>query len=247
MVPLKTCQEIDKMQEAGHILKEVMQELAGLIQPGIASRQLDAASIAAMTRFGVRSAFKGYRGYPGNICISVNEEVVHGIPGKRKLEEGDIVGVDIGIELDGFFVDMAETFPVGRVSAEKQKLIEVARASLDEAIKAFKPGNMLSDISFAVQHCVETNGFSVVRDFVGHGIGRELHEEPQIPNFVSKDKGPMLKDGMVFAIEPMINAGGWEVEVLKDGWTAVTKDRRPSAHVEHTVALVNGAAKILTQ
>lgn len=235
------------MQKAGAILAKVMHEVAERVAPGVTTGDLDAAAAQAIAGFGARSAFRGYRGYPGNICVSVNEQVVHGIPGKRELKEGDIAGIDVGIELGGFFVDMATTFPVGRISSENRRLIDAARGSLDEAIRAFQEGRWLSDISFAVQRYVEERGFSVVRDFVGHGIGRQLHEEPQIQNFVSKDKGPQLCEGMVFAIEPMINAGGWEVEILEDGWTAVTKDRRPSAHFEHTVALVDGAPKILTQ
>jgi methionyl aminopeptidase len=246
-IPIKTSQEIEKIRKAGHILSGIMDELSRMIKPGVTTLGLDLKAKLIFDDLRVRSAFKGYRGYPANICVSVNEEVVHGIPKERKLLSGDIVSIDIGIELDGFFADMAKTFPVGGVTSEKQRLIEAARVSLDEAIKAFKPGARLNDVSGAIQRTVEAKGFSVVRDFVGHGIGRQLHEEPQIPNFVLPDAGPELKDGMVFAIEPMINAGGWEVEVLEDGWTAVTRDRRPSAHFEHTVALQNGDSQILTQ
>ena len=248
MIPIRTCQEIDKMHRAGKILSKIMEELAKRVKPGVATLDFDRVAAKAISRSGAVSAFKGYHGYPAHICVSVNEEVVHGIPGKRKLMAGDIVSIDIGIELDGFFSDMAKTFPVGSVSPEKQKLIETARVSLDEAIKAFKPGAKLGEVSRAVQRYVEARGFSVVRDFVGHGIGSQLHEEPQIPNFSFSDEvGPVLKEGMVFAIEPMINAGGWEVEILKDGWTAVTRDREPSAHFEHTVALGIEGPKILTQ
>jgi methionyl aminopeptidase len=249
MIPIKTCQEIDKMRRAGHILAEVMVSLSRKIQIGASTIDLDNEAARVISGYGVKSAFKGYHGYPANICASVNEEVVHGIPGKRKLLEGDIIGIDIGIEQDGFFADMAKTFPVGKVEPRWLELIEVTRLSLEEAIRAFRPDHRLSDISFAVQSYCQARGFSVVRDFVGHGIGRELHEPPQIPNFTSgKDiQSPVLRDGMVFAIEPMINLGGWAVEVLKDGWTAVTKDRSPSAHFEHTVALLNGVPEILTQ
>jgi len=248
MIPIRTCQEIDKMHRAGEILSKIMEALAGRVKPGVATLDFDRAAAQAISQSGGVSAFKGYRGYPAHICVSVNEEVVHGIPGKRKLMDGDIVSIDIGIQLDGFFADMAKTFPVGCVSPEKQKLIETARVSLDEAIKAFKPGAKLGDVSRAVERYVEAQGFSVVRDFVGHGIGCSLHEEPQIPNFTSPgEAGPVLKEGMVFAIEPMINAGGWEVEILKDGWTAVTRDRKPSAHFEHTVALEKEGPRILTQ
>ncbi len=249
MIPIRTCQEIDKIRRAGHILAKMIDELSQMIKPGIATIDLDRTAALAMSQFKAKSAFKGYRGYPAHICVSINEEVVHGIPGSRKLVSGDIVSIDIGIELDGFFADMAKTFPVGKIESQKQRLIEVAFASLEEAIKAFKPHARLSDISYAVQHYVESRGFSVVRDFVGHGIGRELHEEPQIPNFVSQEEvsSPILKEGMVFAIEPMLNMGDWQIEVLKDGWTAVTKDRKPSAHFEHTVALWKGEPEILTR
>lgn len=235
------------MRAAGRILAGIMSELQVLIKPGVATQELDRAAVIAMERAGVRSAFKGYRGYPAHICVSVNEEVVHGIPGRRKLLEGDIVGIDIGIETNAVFADMAKTFAVGKISAEKRKLLDVTEASLVEAIRYMRVGNRLSDISNAVQIYCESHGFSVVRDFVGHGIGRELHEEPQIPNYGSPGSGPLLKEGMVFAIEPMVNSGTWDVEVLKDGWTAVTKDGLPSAHFEHTVAIVDGAPLVLTQ
>lgn len=247
MIPIKTRSEIDKMRKGGRILVVLMEELARIIRPGIATIDLEKASVQAMSKAGVRSAFKGYRGYPANICVSVNEEVVHGIPGPRRLKEGDIVSIDIGIEADGFFVDMANTFPVGKIGKKEQMLIDVTRASLGEAIKMLKPGNSLSDVSGAVQQYVESRGFSVVRDFVGHGIGRMLHEEPQVPNFKTSGTTPVLKDGMVLAIEPMINLGSWQVEVSKDGWTAVTKDRLPSAHFEHTVAIWDGGPLVLTE
>ena len=247
MIPIRTCQEIDKMREAGYILAGIMDVLEKLVKPNLATQELDRAALAAMTEKKVKSAFKGYHGYPANICVSVNEEVVHGIPGKRRLAEGDIVSIDIGIELDGFYSDMAKTFAVGKISEQKQRLIDAARASLECSIEKMKPGNRLFDVSNAVQSYVEQRGFSVVRDFVGHGIGRELHEEPQIPNYGTVGKGSVLKDGMVFAIEPMINAGSWEVEILQDGWTAVTVDRKASAHFEHTVAISNGATIVLTK
>lgn len=247
MIPIKTRSEIDKMRKAGRILAGLMEELARMVGPGIATIDLEKASVAAMSKAGVRSAFKGYRGYPANICVSVNEEVVHGIPSSRRLKEGDIVSIDIGIEADGFFVDMANTFAVGKIGKKEQGLIDVTRASLDEAIRMLKPGNCLSDVSGVVQQYVESRGFSVVRDFVGHGIGRMLHEDPPVPNFKTSGTSPALKDGMVLAIEPMINSGSWQVEVLKDGWTAVTKDRLPSAHFEHTVAIWDGGPLILTE
>ncbi len=247
MIPLKTCQEIDKMRQAGAILAQIMEKLGSMIRPGLATQELDIAAGDIIKKAGAVSAFKGYRGYPANICVSVNEEVVHGIPGRRKLAKGDIASIDIGIKLNDFFVDMAKTFAVGDVSEQKQKLIEVTRISLEEAISKMVAGNKLSDVSCAVQNYVEARGFSVVRDFVGHGIGRQLHEEPQIPNFSTPGTGPVLKDGMVLCVEPMINSGGWEVEVLADGWTAVTVDRKPSAHFEHTIAIWKGKSLILTQ
>lgn len=247
MIPLKTRHEISQMREAGKILAAVMKGLSPLVVPGAATKELDEAAEKMISAYKVRSAFKGYRGYPASICVSVNEEVVHGIPGDRRLKEGDIAGIDIGIEKGGFFVDMARTFAVGRVDPLKRKLIETTEASLREAIKAFKAGGMLGDISRAVQRYVEDRGFSIVRDFVGHGIGRELHEEPQIPNYALKDEGPELEVGMVFAVEPMVNAGTWEVKVLNDGWTAVTKDKKPSAHFEHTLALTEEGVKVLTE
>ncbi len=247
MIPIKTCQEIDKMYKAGQILAEIMDVLEKRVRPNVLTQELDRVAFELISEKNVRSAFKGYRGYPANICVSVNEEVVHGIPGKRKLLDGDIVSIDIGIELDGFYSDMAKTFSVGKISPEKQELIDITRVSLEQAIEKVKAGNKLSDVSSAVQVYVEQYGFSVVRDFVGHGIGKELHEEPQIPNYGVPGKGPVLKDGMVLAIEPMINAGSWEVEILEDGWTAVTKDRRPSAHFEHTVAIRRGLPVVLTK
>ncbi|MDD5019500.1 MAG: type I methionyl aminopeptidase [Candidatus Omnitrophica bacterium] len=247
MIPIKTCHDIDKMRKGGRVLAKIMAELSGMVSPGLTTAELDCKTEGLIRSFGVRSAFQGYRGYPAHICVSVNEEVVHGIPGPRRLREGDIVSIDIGIENSGYFLDMAETFPVGRIDTKRRKLIETAKAALEEAIKVFRVGNRLLDISRSVQAYVEARGFSVVRDFVGHGIGRELHEEPQIPNYVTKEDSPVLQAGMVFAIEPMINAGTWEVKVLQDGWTAVTKDKEPSAHFEHTVALTKEGPVVLTR
>ena len=247
MIPIKTSQEIEEMRRGSHILTLILDELEGMLKPGLATIGLEEASEAAMHKFKVISAFKGYRGYPANICVSVNEEVVHGIPGQRRLIDGDIVSIDIGIKLDGFFSDMAKTFAVGSIDASKQRLLDVTLGSLEEAIKQLKVGRRLSEASCSVQRFVEEKGFSVVRDFVGHGIGRQLHEEPQIPNFKTSECGPLLENGMVLAIEPMINMGTWEVEVLQDGWTAVTKDKKPSAHFEHTIAIWDGAPQVLTQ
>jgi methionyl aminopeptidase len=235
------------MRESGRILAQIMDVLERMVAPGVWTRDFDERAVQEMKQRGVRSAFKGYQGYPGNICVSVNEEVVHGIPCKKKILAGDIVSIDIGIEHDGHCVDMAKTFAVGLVDETKQKLMAATKESLDEAIKALKAGKNLSCIARAIQPYVESRGFSVVRDFVGHGIGRSLHEEPQIPNFISKDDGPKLLDGMVLAIEPMVNAGVPDVVLCDDGWTAVTKDKKPSAHFEHTVALVDGSAIVLTR
>jgi methionyl aminopeptidase len=247
MIPIKTREDIEKMARGGRILAMILDGLEKLVKCGVTTKSLDDAAVRLMDAHGVRSAFKGYRGYPGHICVSLNEEVVHGIPGTRRLAEGDIVSVDAGIEYENFFTDMARTFPVGEVEDVKTRLIEAARGSLEAGIAAVKAGEKLVCVSRAVQQYVESRGFSVVRDFVGHGIGRALHEEPQIPNYVARDEGPVLKDGMVLAIEPMINAGSHEVKILRDGWTAVTCDRQPSAHYEHTVAIVDGAARVLTK
>jgi methionyl aminopeptidase len=247
MIPIKTSQEIEKMRRGGHILFLILNELEGMVKPGLATIGLDEAAEAAMSKFKAISAFKGYRGYPANICVSVNEEVVHGIPGPRRLRDGDIVSIDIGIKLDGFYSDMAKTFAVGSIDASRQSLLDATLGSLEEAIKHLKIDRRLSEASCSVQRFVEAKGFSVVRDFVGHGIGIQLHEDPQIPNFKTSESGPLLENGMVLAIEPMINMGTWEIEVLQDGWTAVTKDRKPSAHFEHTIAIWDGEPQVLTK
>ncbi len=195
----------------------------------------------------VLPAFKGYRGFPGCVCTSVNEEVVHGIPGERRLKDGDIVSLDVGIIHKDYYVDTAVTVGIGKITPEIEKLLDVTERSLYQGIEQARPGNHLSDISHAVQVFVEANGFSVVRDFVGHGIGRNLHEDPEIPNFGPAHEGPVLKEGMVLAIEPMVNRGGWQTKVLADGWTVVTQDGRPSAHFEHTIAVTAEYPRILTQ
>jgi methionyl aminopeptidase len=200
-----------------------------------------------MKDLNVASAFLGYRGYPAHICASVNEQIVHGIPGERVLKQGDILSLDVGITYGDYFSDSAVTVPVGTVSHQARKLIDVTKASLAEGIRNMRAGAHLSDISNAVQQYVEKNGFSVVRQFVGHGIGKAMHEEPEIPNFGRPHQGPVLKPGMVLAIEPMVNTGTWECEILEDGWTAVTIDGKFSAHFEHTVALTNNGAEILTK
>ncbi|MBN1504872.1 MAG: type I methionyl aminopeptidase [Candidatus Eisenbacteria bacterium] len=247
MIKLKTKQEIDKIRESSLIVAETLEMLGKLAEPGMSTGELDRwAHDFIITRGGI-PAFKGYRGYPANSCISVNEEVVHGIPGPRRLSEGDIVSIDVGVLKNGYFGDGAATFPVGEVSDAAQTLMEATQLALMKGIEKVVAGGFLGDVSHAVQECAESFGFSVVRDLVGHGIGTQMHEEPQIPNFGAAGTGPMLVEGMVLAIEPMVNAGGWEVDTLSDNWTVVTRDKSLSAHFEHTVALLGGRAQVLTQ
>ncbi len=235
------------MREAGRIVAHVLETLKAAVRPGISTLELDELARETMVKKGAKPAFKGYRGFPGHICTSVNEEVVHGIPSRQRLKPGDIVGLDVGAVLEGYYSDAAVTVAVDGISPEVAKLIEVTQRALFEGIAAATPRHRLSDISHAVQRAVEQQGFSVVRDFVGHGIGAQLHEPPQIPNYGDPGFGPVLKPGMVLAIEPMVNQGKPEVEVLSDGWTAVTKDRKLSAHFEHTVAVTEGEPEILTR
>lgn len=235
------------MQEGGKILNRIIQKLKNAIKVGVSTGELDQIAENLMIKESVLSAFKNYRGFSANICTSVNEEVVHGIPSEgRILKDGDIISIDVGIIFEGYFLDSAFTAPVGRVDARKRRLIEVTKRALYQGIKQTKANNHLSDISYAIQRHVEANGFSVVRQFVGHGIGRKMHEEPEIPNFGQPNCGPILKEGIVLAIEPMVNMGTWEVEISDNGWTAVTKDRLASAHFEHTVAITNDGVQILT-
>ncbi len=247
MIVIRSAGEVSILREANQIVARILQELADDIRPGLATEAFDRKAERLIVEAGGKPAFKGYRGYPATICASINEQVVHGIPSADvMLREGDIISIDIGIVYKGYVGDTAATFAVGEVSEEKKRLIRVTRESLYEGIKQARVGKRLSDISHAVQAHVESNGFSVVRDFVGHGIGQKMHEEPQIPNFGQPDMGPRLEPGMVLAIEPMVNAGGYEVQVLDDRWTAVTKDRRPSAHSEHSIAVTEGEANILS-
>ena len=235
------------MRASGRILRQVHDAIAPVVQPGASTMDLEEVAMARIAEFGVTAAFKGYHGYPSALCTSINEEVVHGMPSrKRVLRSGDIVSIDCGVILDGFYSDAAVTYPVGEVRPEITKLLETTRASLAGAIEAARVGGRLGDISSAVQQHCEREGFGVVREFVGHGIGRSMHEEPQVPNFGSAGKGPRLKAGMVLAIEPMINLGKPEVRVLPDGWTAVTVDGSVSAHFEHTVAITKDGPEILT-
>ena len=247
MILLKSARELGHMKTAGRILAEVKDRLRGLVRPGISTKEIDADVEAFIVSRGATSAFKGYRGFPATVCISINEEVVHGIPSpKRKLREGDIVGLNLGCIVEGYYADCAITLPVGSVPARVQELLDVTRESLDLAIQECRPGRRLSDVSHAVQAHVEAHGLSVVRAFVGHGIGRALHEDPQVPNFGDPGRGPQLRPGMVLAIEPMVTMGSWEVKVLDDGWTAVTRDGSLAAHFEHTIAVTDAEPEVLT-
>lgn len=247
MINCKSSRELDYMREAGRIVAETFDELKKFIEPGVTTKELDSIAEKYIVSRGARPAFKGLYGFPASICTSINEQVVHGIPGLRKLEDGDIISIDCGAEINGYYGDSAVTFPVGSISAEAAKLLQVTEGALYEGIAKAVEGNRLSDISHAVQHYVESRGFSVVRDYVGHGIGKKMHEDPQVPNFGRPGRGPRLTAGMVLAIEPMVNAGTFEVETLSDKWTVVTKDRKLSAHFEHTVAITDGDPEILTK
>lgn len=247
MIHLRSEQEIAEIEKACRIIAEIQEELKKIIKPGITTGYInDTAEKSALKRK-VKLAFKGYRGFPGSICTSVNDEVVHGIPSSRVLKEGDVISVDIGILNNGYYGDGAFTFGVGRISSIAAQLLCVTEEALYCGIVEARTGNRLSNISHAIQTRVESAGFSVVRDLVGHGIGRDLHEEPQIPNFGLPNKGPRLKEGMVMAIEPMVCQGGWEVEILNNGWTVITKDHGLSAHFEHTVVITNKGPRILTK
>ena len=246
MIPIKSANEIQRMRAACAAAADVLRSVAVLVVPGCTTKELDNAAGELIARYHGKSPFLGYRGYPGNICVSVNEEVVHGIPGQRKVLYGDIVSLDVGIVLDGYVGDNATTVAVGVVKPQTQELLRVTELALGAGIAKARSGNRVGDISFAVQSVVEAHGFSVVREFVGHGVGRKMHEDPQIPNFGKAGAGPKLKPGMTLAIEPMINAGTFEVQVLSDGWTVVTADGAPSAHFEHTILVTNGDAEILT-
>jgi methionyl aminopeptidase len=242
----KTEAEIKCMKESNYIVAKVLSELENLIRPGITTIELDRYAEKRIIEMGGRPAFKGYRGYPFSLCVSVNEEIVHGIPSNRKLREGDLVSLDLGVFYKGYYGDAALTVPVGKISSEDQRLLEVGKKALMIGINQAKIGNRISDISNAIQEYVEKNGFSVIRDFVGHGIGTSLHEDPQIPNFGPRGRGPKIKKGMVLAIEPMISAGRHEVEILPDHWTAVTQDRSRAVHFEHSIAIIDNGPLILS-
>lgn len=246
MIIIKSRQEIEYMRQAGQIAASALEALAGFIRPGVTTAELDRVAEEYIVARGARPAFKGLYGFPATICASVNEEVVHGIPGLKELQNGDIISIDIGAEINGFYGDTAKTYTVGEVTPQVQKLLDVTRESLYRGLAQARDGNRLSDISHAVQSYVEEQGFSVVRDYVGHGIGAQMHEDPQIPNFGRPGRGPRLKKGMTLAIEPMVNMGTYHVQTLGDNWTVVTRDGQPSAHFEHTIAITDGEPVILT-
>ena len=246
-ISIKTPEELEVMLEAGSILSSVVAEVKCSLKSGVTTLEIDQKAEELIRARNVIPAFKGYRGFPGCVCLSVNEEVVHGIPGARILKDGDIASVDVGIIYKGYYSDMATTVGIGTVSEELQRLMDVTVESLLAGINQARVNNHLSDISHAVQKYVEVNHFSVVREFVGHGIGKHLHEDPEIPNFGPPNQGPVLKEGMVFAIEPMVNLGMASTKIMDDGWTVATEDGKPSAHFEHTIAIGRDGPRILTQ
>ncbi|MBP1759365.1 MAG: methionine aminopeptidase, type [Firmicutes bacterium] len=247
MIELKNANQLVRMRNAGRIVAETLALMREHVKPGVTTLELDRIAEKYIRAQGAIPAFKGYNGFPATLCTSVNEQVVHGIPGLRSLESGDIISIDCGALIDGYFGDAAITLPIGEVSEDLQKLLRVTEESLMLGIAKANVGNRLYDVSNAVQTHVEANGFSVVRDYVGHGIGKAMHEDPQIPNFGRPGRGPRLEVGMALAIEPMVNMGTYEVQTLKDRWTVVTKDNRPSAHFEHTVAITENGLEILTR
>jgi methionyl aminopeptidase len=246
-IVIKTAKEVEKMRRAGGIVREVLHAVRAMVKPGATTLDLEKVAETMIEEAGAKPAFKGYHGFPCVLCTSLNDQVVHGIPSaKTVLREGDILSVDCGAVIDGYYGDSAITIPVGKVAAGTQRLLQITQGSLERAIEAVRPGATLGDVGAAVQEMVEAEGFSVVKEFVGHGIGTHMHEDPQIPNFGQRGRGVRLREGMVLAIEPMVNAGGDAVRVLKDGWTAVTEDGSLSAHFEHTVAVTKDGAAILT-
>jgi methionyl aminopeptidase len=251
MINYKSPREVELMQKAGQILGGALKLVTTFIKPNITTRSLDELVARYIKEKGGTPAFKGYRGYPANICISINEEVVHGIPGKRLIKEGDIVSIDIGVGYQNYYADAAVTLPAGKITSQAQRLINVTKEALDLAINKVTGGVKLSEISETIQNFIELNNFSVVRDLVGHGIGSSIHEDPQIPNYVNGKKGEgnniILKEGMVLAIEPMVNEGKYEVKTLSNGWTVVTRDHKLSAHFEHTILVEKNGRKILTK
>ena len=246
VIIIRSPREVEQLKRSNAIVGAVFQELRKAVAPGITTKELDQIAEKLILASGAIPAFKGYRGFPSALCVSINEEVVHGIPSQRRLKEGDIVSLDLGTNLNGYFGDAAISIPVGEVDETARRLLDVTEKALSIGIEKAKSGNRLYDISHAIQVWVEGHGFSVVRDFVGHGIGKSLHEEPQVPNFGPPHQGPRLEAGMVLALEPMVNEGGYEVRILSDGWTVVTADGKRSAHFEHTIAIMDGDAQILS-
>jgi methionyl aminopeptidase len=247
MIIGKSQKEIDKMRAAGQLVGRVLQELRAMVVPGLTTLEVDRAAEKMIRDAGAYPTFKGYNGFPFSICASVNEQVVHGFPSQYELKEGDIFSIDVGATLDGFVGDTATTVPVGKVAEDRLQLLRVTEESLRLAIEQCRDGNHLGDIGFAVQSYAEAHGYSIVRDYVGHGIGRRMHEDPQIPNYGKPGKGPKIKKGYVFALEPMVNMGSLHTKTLKDGWTVVTVDGQPSAHFEHTVAITEEGPEVLTR
>ena len=243
---IKSEREIAAMRQAGNVVARVLEVLKSQVKPGIKTKELDIITASELEKLGAKPSFKGYRGFPANLCVSVNDEIVHGIPGERVLVEGDIVSIDLGAIVKGFQGDAAITVGVGRISAEAEALIEATEGSLNAGISAAHPEAQLGDISAAIQQYAESRGYSVVREYTGHGIGREMHEEPQIPNFGLPGTGPVLKKGMTMALEPMLNIGDWRTRVSRDHWTVLTADSSLSAHFEHTIAITDGEAEVLT-
>lgn len=247
MIILKSNDEIDVMRRAGAIVANVLLELGNYVKPGITTGDLDRIAEELIRKSGAVPTFIGYQGYEKTLCTSINEEVVHGIPGNSELRDGDIIGIDCGVTFNGYVADHAVTLPVGQVSEELNQLVLRTEHALDLGIEAFQVGGRVGDIGHVIESYAQTFGYGVVRDFVGHGVGRKMHEEPQVPNYGDHGTGPRLKVGMVLAVEPMFNLGTWDVKVLKDGWTVVTKDGRASAHFEHTVALTQAGPVVLTK
>lgn len=239
-------EEISTIRKSNQIVAKILAELGKMIKPGVQTKELDEYAELRVKEMNAIPAFKGYRGYPASLCTSINEEIVHGIPSSRRLRDGDIISLDFGVLYEGYYGDAAVTYPVGEVTPKAKKLIKAAEETFYKGMEQMKPGKRISDISFASQSYVESQGFSVIRAFVGHGIGLSLHEEPQIPNFGPPGRGPKIKSGMVLAVEPMIAMGDWDVEILDDNWTAITRDRSLSAHYEHTVAITEKGPEILS-
>ena len=246
MIIGKSKRELEKMRAAGQLVGQVLAHLRTLVAPGVTTMDVDRAAEQMIRDAGALPTFKGYNGFPYSICASVNEQIVHGFPSGYKLKDGDIFSIDVGVTLEGFVGDTATTVPVGNVTADRLKLIQITQECLERAIEQCRPGKHLGDIGWAVQEHAEANGYSVVRDYVGHGIGRRMHEDPQIPNYGRPGLGPKIKSGYVFAVEPMVNLGSYHTKVLSDGWTVVTVDGQPSAHVEHTIAITDDGPEVLT-